>query len=126
MHLKNKSNPNKCPISVYKKFMSLRPPSMLDNDSPFFLGVNYSYKLKTSAYWYKAQPMGENTLGGIMKKMCQEANIQGKKTNHSVWNMSCQLEWSPSAPQKNHVVCLDHTATHIVLSFYSTSHKICV
>ena len=34
--------------------------------------------------WYYATPLGKNTLSSMVKRMCEKANIDGKKTNHSL------------------------------------------
>ena len=74
------------PVHVYKMYKETRPPSMLEQDSSFYLSVNY-FKTETHASvegknWFKAQPMGVNKLNNIMKDMTQAAGILGK-TNHT-------------------------------------------
>ena len=78
------------PVHVYKLYKEKRPPSMLEQDSSFYLSVNY-FKTETHASvegknWFKAQPMGVNKLNNIMKDITevitQAAGISGK-TNHS-------------------------------------------
>lgn len=54
---------------------------MHTEDSPFYIGI---YRKPTGNSWYVSQPMGKNTLGNIIKLMCEEAGIQGRKVNHSV------------------------------------------
>ena len=54
---------------------------MSHEDSPFFLGINRNGK---SSQWYRSQPMGHDTLGSIMMRMCVAAGLLGKHTNHSV------------------------------------------
>ena len=53
---------------------------MLGDDSPFYLGCA---KIIKNDVWYVKQPLGKNTLSNFVKNMCDEANIQGRKTNHS-------------------------------------------
>ena len=34
--------------------------------------------------WYYAVPIGKNLLANMVKDMCSEAGLEGKKTNHSL------------------------------------------
>jgi hypothetical protein len=58
-----------------------RPEKMLAEDSPFYIGIN---RTSNGDVWYVSQAMGKNTIGNIVKSMCEEAGIQGRKVNHSV------------------------------------------
>ncbi|CAC5388409.1 unnamed protein product [Mytilus coruscus] len=44
-------------------------------------GINRDVK---DGIWYRKQAMGKNTLSDFVKTMCEEAGVQGRKTNHSV------------------------------------------
>ena len=57
-----------------------RPDKMLAEGSLFYIGIN---KKSKGDAWYVSQPLGKNTLGNIVKSMCEEAGIQGRKVNHS-------------------------------------------
>lgn len=45
----------------------------------FYLGVSRH----PEKAWYVNQPMGKNTIGNIVKVMCEAGGIQGRKVNHS-------------------------------------------
>lgn len=52
-------------------------------DAPFFLAVNE--KRNQSSLWYRAAPLGENSIGGIVKGMCGWAGISGGNfVNYSI------------------------------------------
>ena len=76
----NFAEPSKCPVKMYKLYHANRPQNMLHEESPFFLGIIRNGK----SQWYHSQPMGHDTLGSIMKRMCVAAGLWGKHTNHSV------------------------------------------
>ena len=76
----NLAEPSKCPVRMYKLYRANRLQNMSHEDSPFFLGINRNGK---SSQWYRSQPMGHDTLGSIMKRMCVPAGLRGKHTNHS-------------------------------------------
>ena len=65
---------------MYIMYKEKRPDTMLAEESPFYIGIN---KKSKGDAWYVSQPMGKNTLGNIVKSMCEEAGIQGRKMNHS-------------------------------------------
>ncbi|XP_070546123.1 uncharacterized protein KIAA1958-like [Ptychodera flava] len=76
-----KANSDRCPVAAFKKFIKMRPKSMLAVDSPVYLAINY--KVCGDGNWYKNQRLGINSLRGLMKTMALAANLSGKKTNHS-------------------------------------------
>ena len=84
----NKVYPERCPVKIYKEYRARRPPTMLTDDAPFYLGINYQRPLDEQV-WYKCQPVGLNTLGKFMKHMALEAGLPGRKTNHSVRKTTC-------------------------------------
>ena len=58
---------------------------MCHPDAPFYLQAHQSWNkgdqpLQT---WFKCQALGEHSLGNIMKDMARQANLPGRKTNHS-------------------------------------------
>ena len=62
---------------------------MKQPDSPFFLQVNQD-KTKCSL-WFKAQPLGDNSLRAMIPKMCKAAGIRGNNyTNHSLGKQGSQ------------------------------------
>ena len=61
------------------------PESM---NSPFYLAIKYNRK-HNDTEWYKRQPFGENTLPAIMKNMAKQADLPGRKTNHSAQKTTC-------------------------------------
>ena len=70
----------RCPVEIYKSYLERKPASMKQDDSPFYL----AYITKPKSFtWYKAAPLGVNYLGNFMKSTAEEANLQGKHTNHS-------------------------------------------
>ena len=71
------------PISLFKNYINHRPKEACEKHSPLFLTPIPDVRLKGDI-WYYATPMGENTLGKLLKNACQRAGIPGKKTNHSL------------------------------------------
>ena len=61
---------------------------MNNPESPFYLAIKYNRK-PNDTEWYKRQPLGENTLRAIMKNMAKQADLPGRKTNHSAQKSTC-------------------------------------
>ncbi|XP_056000117.1 uncharacterized protein KIAA1958-like [Ostrea edulis] len=81
-------DPSSCPVATYKAFRHHRPTSTMSPDSPFYVAINYK-RAPDSHIWYKNQPLGENSLRSIMREMAKNANLPGKKTNHSARKSTC-------------------------------------
>ena len=72
------------PVSVYKKYAEKRHVEANDPESPFYLSVIYRKQYDHSHPWFKATPVGRNTLQSMMKKSASDAGISGKNvTNHT-------------------------------------------
>ena len=78
----NPDDPSNCPVTAFKIFRDRRPPTTKTAESPFYIAVNHK-RAPDAEFWYKNQPLGENSLRSIMKVMANKANLPGKKTNHS-------------------------------------------
>ena len=57
---------------------------MLKDDAPFYLAVNYDSDGSDPRKWYKAAPLGKNSINNFMKIMAKNAILSGKKRNHSI------------------------------------------
>ncbi len=77
-----------CPVEAYKEYARRRPATMTSPNSPFYLSINKLRK-PGSNMWFKAQPMSENHIRGLMKKMAEKGGLQGRKTSHSARKTTC-------------------------------------
>ncbi len=75
-------NTEHCPVRIFEKYLSKRPPQMNTRDSPFYLAIN-CHPARLNDPWYKWQRMGKNELGQIMKTLAKSGELKGKKTNPS-------------------------------------------
>ena len=76
------TNDSTCPVAIFRSYLSHRPEK-LKMSGPLYLAVKYKPKTKV---WYKAQKMGTNRLGEIMKRIVRGTAVEqtGKRlTNHS-------------------------------------------
>lgn len=72
--------PARCPVRLFRLFVSKRPPEMCLPDSPLYLAVNHKHTSKT--HWYKRSRLGVHMIDGIMKKIAAAGGLTGRKTNH--------------------------------------------
>ena len=79
----------RCPVSLYKKFISHRPDNMCQDASPLFLAINYHVDYNLDPVWYLPRPLGKNKIGeflpGARKILVSsgECTTKGKISNHS-------------------------------------------
>ena len=75
----NLEDPARCPVKTFELYNSLCPFNRPDD--VFYLKPLSKPKPKC---WFAAIAIGHNILQNLFKSMCEEANIQGLKTNHSL------------------------------------------
>ena len=59
------------------------PESAKEKDT-FYLRPVTKVPTNEAAPWYSCVPLGKNQLSRMVKDMCSEGNIEGKKSNHSL------------------------------------------
>ena len=77
---------SKCPRPAKTDAFYLRPLPKIPNnhDSP----------------WFSSVPLGKNKLAQFVKDMCNEANVGGNKTNHSLRATGATAMFSAGVPEK--------------------------
>ena len=73
------SNISRCPVRLTEKYLSLCPP--------YYRKSNFYLQLKQKvmpSQWYCEQVVGQNTISKVVKKLMEEAKIEGFFTNHSL------------------------------------------
>ena len=91
LRIENKSVPilatpeagNRCHVQILDLYLSKLPLIAKDKDLFYWRPFDTVPK-DPAAPWYMASPVGKNVLGDMMKNICKEAGIVGKKTNHSL------------------------------------------
>jgi hypothetical protein len=77
--LPNTARPERCLVSLYKKYLSHRPPT--ESDGPFHLSSKPSPK---GSVWYKRQPLGIHQIESVTKDLMQRLGKDGYYTNTSL------------------------------------------
>ncbi|XP_048239442.1 uncharacterized protein KIAA1958-like [Haliotis rufescens] len=71
--------PQRCPVRLYRKYMSLRPKNGKCN--AFYLRPLHYVK---EGVWYADIPVGKHPLRATVSKLFKQAGIEGYFTNHSL------------------------------------------
>ena len=75
----NRENPRKCIVRLYKLYNAKCPCDRPDD--AFYLKP---LSKPTGETWFQPRPVGHNILGGVVKRLCTSAGLQGHFTNHSL------------------------------------------
>lgn len=75
----NVEKPQRCPVKLYKKYISHVPLETSDNS--FYLRPLLKPK---GNIWYYKKAAGRETLGNVVKKVMGNAGFDGHFTNHSL------------------------------------------
>ena len=72
---------NRCLVLLLDLYLRELPQSAKDNDVFYCRSL---VKYTEDGVWYSQQPRGVNYLNEMVKRMCCEANLEGRYTNHSL------------------------------------------
>ena len=50
--------------------------------------------------WFASNPVGHNTLGGVVRKLCHDGGIEGNFTNHSLRSTTATRGLAKGIPAK--------------------------
>ena len=73
----------RCHVFILDKYFAKIPDSAKVNDIFYVRPLNKAPKSDNTP-WFSSVPVGKNHLGKMVKDMCSQAKIEGKKTNHSL------------------------------------------
>ena len=108
-HYQN-TNPQRYFIRLYKLYLSKCP----DNVDIFFLKPLVKPK---DNQWYTRQAVGHNVLGGTVKRLCEKANIPGRRTNHSLRASAATRLFHANVPEQMIMQVAGHRSTDGVRSY---------
>ncbi len=104
---------------MYKVYSSKHSYDCQDDDSDFYLAINYTIYTSASAKWYKHSPMGADMLSKYVKLINKKARLPSIYTNHSVRRTMCTqllhagvvIMLNTQLTDHKHVNCLSEYAT---------------
>ena len=93
--LPNEEHPERCLISLYKKHISHRPPTL--SEGAFHLACKISPK---DSIWYKNQPLGIHQIEKVTKDLMASLGRDGYYTNSSLRRTSKSRLFEPGIPRE--------------------------
>ena len=90
----------RCHVYLLDLYRSKLPPEAIEMDHFYYYpreGVDLS---NSSAPWYTIKKIGQNPLQKMVKNMCEEAGIKGRKTNHSLRATAATQLYAAGVPEK--------------------------
>ena len=106
----------RCHVFILDKYYSKLPACALDQDV-FYLCLITKVPTKPAAPWFTSAPIGKNTLSKMVKTMCEQASIDGKRTNHSLRATGITTMFQAGLPEK---VIQDRVGTDLSMVFANT------
>ena len=87
----------RCHVFILDTYFSKLSPEAFQRDTFYLQALSPSSPEKP---WFSCTPVGRNTLGKIVKAVCLEGNIPGRKTNHSLRATGASTMFESGVPEK--------------------------
>lgn len=118
-------NPDRCPVLTYLAYKEQRPSEMMKDDSPFYLAVNLTELPRPGKCWFKASPLGVNSLRSMVKNMLESSQIQSDKklVNHSTRKHLIQKLVDNNIPANEIVQITGHKNINSLNNYSAISDK---
>ena len=88
-----------CPVYILDKYIS-KLPEKAKNMDLFYCRACPKLPKNPEDPWFIATPVGKNTLSNMVREMCQEAGIEGEKSNHSLRVAGTSSLFAAGVPEK--------------------------
>jgi len=88
----------RCHVKILDKYLQVLSPESKESDGFYFKALS-EVPSDPSMPWFTNVPVGKNTLGAMMKKMCANAGLQ-KYTNHSLRAYGTSTLFQANIPEK--------------------------
>ncbi len=92
---------DKCHIHILDLYFSKLPPDAWKKDY-FYARPLPNVPSDPDKPWFSPVPMGKNMLATMLKNMCSEAQIDGRKTNHSLRATGASELFQAGVTEKNY------------------------
>ena len=89
----------KCPVFLLDRYISKLPKEAKENDI-FYCRPLQKIPQDSTQPWYSPSPVGRNMLQTMVREMCEEAGISGRKTNHSLRVSGTTSLFSAGVPER--------------------------
>ena len=112
----NDTDPNRCVIQLYKKYMALRPANAPDD--AFYL---QPLRKPLPDCWYQAKPVGHNVLSKMVKKLTDKVGAKRYYTNHSL-RRTCATRLYQEGPDEQRIMAITgHRSTDAIRTYKKIS-----
>ena len=118
-HFANTDNPQRCFVRLYRLYLSKLPVDCPRN--AFYFKPLQNWNSTSGSVWFSKQPLGHNKLSMMMSSICQDAGIQGFKTNHSLRATSATRLYQQGADEQLIMERTGHRSLEGVRSYKRTS-----
>ena len=95
----NQANRERCHVQLLDFYLSKLPQEAFEKDV-FYVRPLSRMPTGKDAPWFSSTPIGRNELSKMVQTMCNEANISGKKTNHSLRATGASQLFEANVPEK--------------------------
>ncbi len=95
----NPSVAERCPVYILDQYISKLPAKAKEKDL-FYCRPLENVPKDPSAPWFADVPIGKNILRNMVRDLCEEAGIEGKKTNHSLRVSGAINLYAAGVPEK--------------------------
>ena len=116
----NLENPRKCIVRLYKLYNAKCPCDRPDD--AFYLKP---LSKPTGETWFQSRPVGHNILGGVVKRLCTSAGLQGHFTNHSLRATAATRLFEAGVDEQLIMQRTGHSTTAGVRSYKRVGEKLC-
>ena len=121
----NSSIGDRCHVHILDTYISKLPEEVKEKDF-FYARPLHAIPTDPKKPWFAPVPIGKNSLNTMLKDMCSEAGITGRKTNHSLRATGASELFAAGVPEKIIKERTGHRsldALHVYEHTTSTQHQ---
>ena len=87
-----------CHVNILNFYLSKVPKNVRDRGGPFYLSP-LPFTPTGNRPWFFDDPLSLTKLKGLLKKMCNDAHVEGNFTNHSLRATGATLLFDAGVPE---------------------------
>ena len=118
----NKAVKEHCPVFLLDLYIS-KLPIAVKNEHFIYCQPISAVPPKDDDPWFLPIPIGKNTLGRTVREMCNEAGVEGKKTNHSLRVSGASNLFAAGVPERMIQACIGHSSIESLRKYERVSEE---
>ena len=111
---------NRCHVYIIDLYFSKLPEEAFVRDN-FYVQPLSAIPDDSEKPWFTANPIGRNSLSSMIKEVCLEGGISGRKTNHSLRATDASHMYQAGVPEKLIQETTGHLSTSGVRQYENTT-----